>query len=297
MSYKAITIFTPAGSEPHITAEDDAFIYDSLLGGRSGILGGLTCKKTSGNAVRLAGGGVSNGGYILYIPKNESHDLLVASGTQSLRRHDLVVAEFRKGGGAEADSHVFKIIKGTASANPSDPTLTVSDLLTAGNIRQIALFRIIVDGTAISTIERVAPAACAGDYICCKGSSGTVAASQTASAKVPVTDYGALSRGNSLQAYDGGVKCLTDGVVEVSGSVYMRGTPDSAGFHGCYLMKNEAELTPGIRCAVMEGAVSAPAQPVSVSAGDIITLGCRSTLADGVCLGDNTATWLSVKYI
>ena len=297
MSYKAITIFTPAGTEPHITAEDDAFIHDSLLGGRSGILGSLSCTKLSNTSIRLAGGGVSNGGYILYIPKNESHELAVAAGTQSLRRHDLVVAEFRKGGGAEADSHVFKVIKGTASADPSDPALTQSDLLTAGSVRQLALFRLVIDGVSLSAVERVAPSASAGDYLCCKGSGGTIEASQTASTKVPVTTTDALRRGNCLEAVEGGIKCLADGVAEVCGSVYMSGTPDASKFHGCYLMKNNAELTPGIRAAVMEGAVCAPSQLVRVEAGDVITLGCRSTLADGVCIGGNAATWLSVRYI
>lgn len=297
MSYKAITIFTPAGAQPHITAEDDAFIHHSLLDGRSGILGGLRCTKQSNNSVRLAGGGVSNEGYILYIPQNESHELAVAAGTQSLGRHDLVVAEFTKGGGAEADSHVFKIIKGTASATPSDPELTVSDLLTQGSVRQLALFRIVIDGLELKAVERIAPSASAGDYICCKGSSGTVEASQTVAAKVPLTATAALNRGGSFEVANGGVKCLADGVAEVCGSVYMSGTPDASKFHGCYLMKNDTELTPGIRAAGMEGAVCAPSQLVSISAGDIITLGCRSTLADGVCLGGNTATWLSVRYI
>lgn len=297
MSYKAITIFTPAGAVPHITAEDDAFIHHSLLGGRSGILGGLRCTKQSNTSVCLAGGGVSNEGYILYIPQNESHELAVAAGTQSLGRHDLVVAEFTKGGGAEADSHVFKVIKGTASATPSDPEITVSELTAAGSVCQIALFRLVIDGLSLKAVERIAPSASAGDYICCKGSSGSVEASQTAAAQVAVTSTDALGRGSSLEVTDGGIKCLADGVAEVCGSVYMSGTPDASKFHGCYLMKNGAELTPGIRAAVMEGAVSAPSQLVKVSAGDVITLGCRSTLADGVCLGGNTATWLSVRYI
>lgn len=297
MSYKAITIFTPAGAEPHITAEDDAFIHDSLLGGKSGILGSLSCTKVSNTSVKLAGGGVSNKGYVLYIPKNKSHELAVSAGTQSLRRHDLIVAEFKKGGDADADSYTLRIITGTASATPADPSLTVSDLLTKGSVNQIALFRIVMNGLTLESVERVAPSASAGDYIRCKGSSATVEASQTTPTKVSVTSTGALRRGSSFQVTDGGIKCLTAGVVEVGGSVYMKGTPDASKFHGCYLLKNGAELTPGIRTAMIEGAVSAPLQLVNVAAGDVITLGCRSTLADGVCLGGNAATWLSAKYI
>ena len=63
MGQKAITIYTPSSAAPHISAEDDAFIYHSLLGNKSGILGALSCVKTAANAISLSGGGVaySNG--------------------------------------------------------------------------------------------------------------------------------------------------------------------------------------------------------------------------------------------
>ena len=68
MSQKAITIQTPDWEIPHITADDDAFIYASLAGVQSGILGDLTCVKVDNNTVRLSGGGVMNRGHILRIP-------------------------------------------------------------------------------------------------------------------------------------------------------------------------------------------------------------------------------------
>ena len=156
MSQKAITIYTPASAAPHITAADDAFIYDSMLGNQSGILGNLICEKIDDNTVRLSGGGASNQGYILRIPAGESEDLTITSGGAGTKRYDLVIAEFTKGGGDVADAHIFKVISGTASVSPSDPALITSTLLNTGDVNQVALFRVILDGTEISTVEPIA---------------------------------------------------------------------------------------------------------------------------------------------
>lgn len=156
MSQKAVTIYTPASADPHITADDDAFIYDSLLGNQSGILGSLTCEKVDDNTVRLSGGGASNQGYIIRIPVGESEDLTITSGGAGTKRYDLIVAEFIKGGGDVADTHLFKVVTGTASTSPSDPALITSAINNTGDINQVALFRVVLDGTTISTIEQLA---------------------------------------------------------------------------------------------------------------------------------------------
>ncbi len=157
MSQKAITINTPSSASAHITADDDAFILNSVLGEKSGILGSLVCTKVSNNTVRLSGGGASNMGHVLYVPKGESEDLTVASGTQGLKRHDLVVAQFTRGSSTVADKLVFTLVSGTAAASPADPAITKSDLISAGSVNQVALFRIVINGTTLSSIEQIAP--------------------------------------------------------------------------------------------------------------------------------------------
>lgn len=295
MSYKAITIYTPEGTTPHITAQDDAFIHRSLAGGRSGILGGLQCIRVDDTTVRLSGGGALNKGYVIWVPDGLSCDLTADTGTQSLRRHDIVAAEFIRGGGAAADTHVFKIIKGAASTEPADPVLTTSDLLSAGSVSQLALFRIVLNGLSIEDIQPIAPLVNTPEYICCGGVSN-VSCEDGVITKVAVTDSGAIGELRSFKVQDGAVRCEVDGVVEVSGSVHMQGTPSPDKYYGCYIKHNESELTPGIRPAVLYGAVSAPPQLVRVSAGDTITLFCRTSAESGMCVGSNSSTWLRVRY-
>lgn len=157
MGQKAITIYTPPDAEPHITAEDDAFIHRALTGAYFGILGDLTCTKVDNNTVRLSGGGVSNHGYIIWIPEGETCELAIDNGTAGYDRVDLIVTEFTKGGGTIADAHSFKIIKGSNVATGSDfeiPSFTSSNLLNTGDINQLPVYMVVVRGTEILSIVK-----------------------------------------------------------------------------------------------------------------------------------------------
>lgn len=168
MGQKAITIYTPDSAAPHITAEDDAFIFRSLYGVKSGIVGALVCSKIDDNTVQLSGGGVMNRGHILRIPDAETLSLSIENGTAGYHRYDSVVAEFAKGGGDDADSYQIKIIRGTASTGtPAVPSLTQSDLKNKGDKNQIELFRLYLEGTTLSTITQIAKTLAAIPHISC----------------------------------------------------------------------------------------------------------------------------------
>lgn len=155
MGQKAITIYTPASADPHITADDDAFIYQSPYSVKSGIMGDLTCTKVDNNTVRLSSGGVMNRGHVLRIPDGEQLDLTVDSGASGYKRYDSVVAEFVKGGGEDADTFELKIVKGTPSTGtPAAPTLIHSNLLNKGEKNQVELFRIYINEVSLSTITQ-----------------------------------------------------------------------------------------------------------------------------------------------
>lgn len=156
MGQRAITIYTPDGADPHIAADDDAFIYGAIFGTKSGILGTLTCVRIDDNTVRLAGGGVMNRGHILRIPDGESLDLTVANGTAGYKRYDSVVAEFVKGGGETADVYRIRIVQGTLSTGtPPVPSLVKTSLLNRGDVNQIELFRLYLNGTVLSGITQI----------------------------------------------------------------------------------------------------------------------------------------------
>lgn len=161
MAQKAITIYTPDTQDPHIYAEDDAQVYRAIFGG-SGITDAddrLSASIISNNAVRLAAGIYSNQGYLLCIPAGETLELTIGSGTAGVYRRDLIVADFQRGGGAQADVHEFKVIAGVQASSleeAAQPTLTQDNISSGGSRRQEALYEVVISGTSITSCTRLA---------------------------------------------------------------------------------------------------------------------------------------------
>lgn len=162
MGQKAITIYTPDSATPHIYAEDDAQIHRALIGS-SGITladNQLSCTVVNDNTVRLASGVYCMQGYMIVVQGGTNADLTIDSGSAGAYRHDLIVADFQRGGGDTADTFVFKTVKGTNATSASaatDPAITQDNLITGGSHRQETLYRVVISGTTISAVERVAP--------------------------------------------------------------------------------------------------------------------------------------------
>ena len=162
MASKGITIYTPPSEGPHVYAEDDAQIHRALMAG-SGITFAdeqLACTVVNNNTVRLASGAYTMQGYIIVVQGGTVADLTVDSGTAGAYRHDLVVADFIRGGGTTADQFTFHVIKGANAASAqaaADPTLIQDDLTAGGSQRQEALYRILINETAIAGIQLLAP--------------------------------------------------------------------------------------------------------------------------------------------
>ena len=161
MAQKAITIYTPLTDAAHIYAEDDAQINRGIMGG-SGITladGQLECTVTGANTVSMASGVFSNQGYIVLIQGGTALSFTLDYASAGAYRHDLVVADFIRGGGNTADAHTFHIVKGTEAATAdgaADPTLIQDDLATGGTQRQEPVWRVIVNGSTVTGVERVA---------------------------------------------------------------------------------------------------------------------------------------------
>ena len=162
MAQKAITIYTPPETDPHIFAEDEAQHNRARFGG-SGITQAdnlLACTKVDNNTIKLDSGLYCLQGYMLSVSGGTTQNLEVDSGTVGQYRKDLVVAEFVRGGGVTPDTLEFKIIKGDSNLSESaaqDPALTQNDLSAGGGTRQEAVYRIRIGGTVIDGITQVAP--------------------------------------------------------------------------------------------------------------------------------------------
>jgi len=158
----AIKGITKNSISADIRAEHFASLFESIYG-KSGICNiyqKLLCTKIDNNTVRLSSGVYSLSGYMVMVENGTSEDFIIDSGTAGLKRNDLLVAEFvRNGLGSGIDILTFKIIKGTSVVGTaSDPALIAQTISAEGVTRQEALYRIMIDGTNITSVVAVAQA-------------------------------------------------------------------------------------------------------------------------------------------
>lgn len=160
MGQKMVTGYTPENAVAHIFADDDAQMHRGIFAA-SGILESdkmLALTKVDNKTVRLLSGMYCNQGFLCCVPHNEVEDFTLVNGTVGAYRKDVLISEFKRGGGSTPDAHTFKVLTGVEAASlasAKDPVLTQNDLTTGGVHRQEALYRITLFGVQIVTIERV----------------------------------------------------------------------------------------------------------------------------------------------
>ena len=141
-------------SNENIEAKDHAIYFDYMFG-QNGVMNKgnkLDLLIQSANQVDLKDGVVVIQGRPVLIYPNEVINVTVESGTQGMKRNDLVIVEFRKEGSTE--TYALKTIKGTPDAsNPVDPTLTQQDTLSSGTVFQLPLYRIRLNGINIESTD------------------------------------------------------------------------------------------------------------------------------------------------
>lgn len=154
---KGITVNTAPEAEPHIYAEDDAAIFQSIFGedGVSSI--GQACKATvlSNNKVRIADGVVFVGGHFARIPYGEYVDCEIANGQSGKNRNDIIVAKFVTTGSGGIDTMTCEVKQGTAGTTAEDPALTQNDIYKGGKIREFPLYRVKIEGLNITAVEQL----------------------------------------------------------------------------------------------------------------------------------------------
>lgn len=154
---KGITVNTPPEAEPHIYAEDDAAIYQSILGADGVTTIGQQCKATtlSNNKVRISDGVVIVGGHIARIPYGEYVDCEIANGQSGQKRNDIIIAKIVSTGTGGIDTMTCEVKQGVAGVSATDPALTQDDIYNSGKIREIPLYRVKIEGLSIVAVEKM----------------------------------------------------------------------------------------------------------------------------------------------
>ena len=154
---KGITVNTAPEAEPHIYAEDDAAVYQAILGGDGVSTIGQACKATvlSNNKVRVADGVICVGGHMARIPYGEYEDCEIMNGQSKKNRNDIIVAKFETTGTGGIDTMTCEVIQGTAGETATDPELAQDDIYTGGKTRELPLYRVKIEGLSIVAVEQM----------------------------------------------------------------------------------------------------------------------------------------------
>lgn len=154
---KGITINTAPETEPHIYAEDDAAIYQSIFGPDGVATIGQQCKATtlSNNKVRISDGVVIVGGHVARIPYGEYEDCEIANGQSGKKRNDIIIGKIVTTGSGGIDTMTCEVKQGVAGESAIDPILTQDNIYQSGKIREIPLYRVKIEGLSIVAVEKM----------------------------------------------------------------------------------------------------------------------------------------------
>ncbi len=153
-----LTVNTDPSAEAHIYAEDDAAIYQAILGGDGVCNIGQVCEATviSNNKVRVADGVICVGGHMARIRYGEYQDCEIMNGQTGYNRNDIIVAKFVTTGSQGTDTYTIEVVQGTAVAgDATDPALTQGDLYEGEKIRMMPLYRVKIEGLSIVAVEQL----------------------------------------------------------------------------------------------------------------------------------------------
>lgn len=155
---KPITVNTDPASEAHIYAEDDAAIYQSIVGSDGVMSIGQQCASQviSNNKVRIKDGVLVVGGHFARIPYGDYIDCEIANGQSGRNRNDIIVAKFVTTGSGGIDTYTCEVKQGSSTTGTAtDPALTQNDLYQSGKIREMPLYRVKIEGLSIVKVEQM----------------------------------------------------------------------------------------------------------------------------------------------
>ncbi len=157
MAFKPLTVNTPVEEPAHILAEDDATLYDTIIGSDCVFPAGgqLNASVISNNIIRITDGMVSVGGHVGRIVKGDYEDMEIANGVSGQNRNDLIVARFISGGTGGADTYSLVVVQGTPGTAAADPPLIQGDLYAGDVQRDYPLWRVKIEGLSVVALEKM----------------------------------------------------------------------------------------------------------------------------------------------
>ena len=151
-----IKIITGQSGEQHINSADDGAINIGMIGGGQYVLptgNKLSCQKISNSIVRINDGIGINQGRFFCIPYGDYEDVTIDNGVAGVKRCDLVVARYNLDADTSIETCEIVLIKGNSGAAYVVPSFIKSNIYEGGKTSDMPLYKIMINGTSIDSIE------------------------------------------------------------------------------------------------------------------------------------------------
>jgi hypothetical protein len=152
-------LITGRSGTNHIHSEDVRAFNAGLFGAGNYIIQGgsnLAATAVSANSVQIADGEAFIQGSHCRIRRGETETVAISNGGQGVGRHDLIVIRYEMAADG-VETATFRVVEGTPSDTPEDPTVQTGDILAGDIAAEVPLYRVRIEGISIAGIDRLLP--------------------------------------------------------------------------------------------------------------------------------------------
>lgn len=148
--------------ESHITSTQIAMYNQGVHIADDAILpigNRFAATKVNNNTVRLQDGLGMIGGIRFFIEPGTTENVTIENGQQNVWRKDLIVARYTRDDETLIEDVILDVLKGTPAANEAealDPDYETGDILAGADIREMPLWRAVLNGTNLERLEKMA---------------------------------------------------------------------------------------------------------------------------------------------
>lgn len=304
-------IITGYRGEPHVSSQQERNTNIAIFGGGAYILKGvnseLQATVVSANLIEISDGMIVCEGCTAEIPRGTNEPLVIENGEQSMKRIDLIVAQYTRDAGTAVEDMQLAVIKGTASAtSPAVPAHTSGLIADGDTLVEFPLYRVNIDGINITSVERIVgvvniPSA----QFVSTMRKRNIAAGYTNTEKSLTVDFGIVPIGDSTivgssfeAMSDGGYRAVRSGTVLVSASCNISNVVGGdvvqaciGRYRGGWVYTSDARFAVGI---TTNRSCDIATYAMSVTRDDIIYLRARNVTA---ARGKVTSARMVVEFV
>ena len=110
-------------------------------------------EAVNNNTIRISDGMAIIGGARAIIEYGQIETAVIENGVSGYRRNDIIVIEYSKDNETLIESAAVKVVKGSIGSSGVDPNLVTGDVRAGATIKQMALYRVRINGLSIEGVD------------------------------------------------------------------------------------------------------------------------------------------------